>query len=303
MFFISIIFSYTFIISQVLCLTSNFNLIWFDANSTTKGNLLKIRDEVPDEAYHTRKIRIQQEIPILRDVDLFAVNLTILSMDNCSINDIELGAFANLVQQLHTLSLSMNRLRIVKEGVFNDLNVKYLNLSYNHITTIKAESFDNMPELVSVSLDHNEISNYALKFNNCPMLKRISLVNNFIEVLPRDAFDAIRSNGNLSVSLGYNKITNLSRETFNRTAFTILHLDHNELAILNDTFFDTEHIESFNLDGNHVECFPTAFLQNTLWKIKLFSAMDNPMNCTCVMDLINVAKKGTVRLNLTEECF
>lgn len=293
----TIIFLYYIIIriSQVLCLTSNFNLLWYETTKTnnTKGNLLNYREEIPDEAYNTTKIIIKQDIPILRNVDLsFAEHLQILLMDNCSINDIETGAFEELSSQhLHTLSLSNNNLRIVKEGVFNNLNVKHLNLSYNRITTIKRESFDNMPELVSILLDHNEISNYGLKFNNCPMLREISMVYNFIQELPVNAFDAIKTNGNLSVYFGYNKISNLWRETFNRTTFTNLYLNHNELRMLNDTFFDIERIETFNLDGNHVECFQMEFLQNILVKIKLFSVMSNPLNCTCVDELIKKSRK------------
>lgn len=272
----------------------DFTFVWYEGNST-KGNQYHPK-EPEDRVENATRISIMGRIPILlRRFDLsFARRLKVLHIEGCELVEIEAGVLKNLPPVMN-LSLSKNYLKHIKDGIFNNITVHNLNLSHNRISTIKPDAFNGMPNLTSINLDYNELTSYAISFENCPKFATITVQYNFIQYLPEDIFKN-HLNKTLNVYFSYNKIGKIDQGLFDVKEYKDLYLDHNEI---NDLDKVLNKIETFSLNVNNLVCFSDKFLHSELLKVKKVLLFENPLNCSCYNE---VTKLKNVLLSRPEGC-
>lgn len=73
------------------------------------------------------------------------------------IHEIQPGAFGNQLN-VEELSVTRNNISTIKKGVFNGLKTREIDLSGNNIVTIEKGAFDDMPELTTVWLNGNNLT-------------------------------------------------------------------------------------------------------------------------------------------------
>lgn len=277
----------------LLSSTSDFNLVWYEANKT-EPHFYSARST--DSLEKATRIVLNQKISVLRSFDLgLAGNLKTLIMDNCGLTDIEPESFKNLAPLIE-LAITRNNIRVIKEGVFNYMDVQHLNLSYNKIHTIKPTAFDHMKNLRSVILDHNEITLYALWFQSCPNITLISVKHNFIQYLPEGAFKSIK-NHKLNLYFSYNKIQKVENDVFDVNEIGDFCLDHNEMGEFD---FRLKKVHNIDLQDNHIGCLSDEFLKNELGKVTVLNLKENPVNCSCLGNLQSY--KNILATSIEEGC-
>ncbi|XP_057653133.1 chondroadherin-like [Diorhabda carinulata] len=249
---------------------------------------------IPEDLENATEISLDQKVPIvLRSFDLsFVKNLKKLSMDDSGINEIEIGSFKHL-DGLRYLNITNNPLKVIKEGIFNNMKVEVLNLSRNKLTTINPGAFDDMENLQRVILDYNELTSYSIWFKSCSKLVEVSVQYNFIQYLPQGVFQYLKHR-KLKARFSFNKINTIHEDLFDVEEYDELDIDHNDL-----TNFDKEisKVGILNLQHNHIECLPEDYAKKEFKKVKTVRLEDNPMNCSCLgylKAMANVVASGCV---------
>lgn len=267
----------SFYVYPIDSITFDFNLIWFEANKTV-GHNYTARRELPDSFQNVSRIHLNQKVPILlRRFDLSsAKHLKTLIMDNCAINDMEIGCLNNL-PPLENLTITRNNIKLIREGVFDKRKVKHLDLSHNKIATIAPGAFNEMEDLVSINLDYNELTSYALSFENCPNLTKISVQYNFLLYLPNDMFK-YSMDRKISVYFSFNKISKIHSAAFDLNQFEDLYLDHNELTMFESSL---KKVDTLNLNVNNISCVGEEFLNKEVSKATRITLYENPFTCEC----------------------
>uniref|UniRef100_A0A6P7FVG2 p-granule-associated novel protein 1-like n=1 Tax=Diabrotica virgifera virgifera TaxID=50390 RepID=A0A6P7FVG2_DIAVI len=234
--------------------------------------------EVSEELGNATEVILNQKVPIiLRSFDLsFMENLHTLTMDNCGVNEIEVGSFRSL-ESLKYVNITHNPLKVIKDGIFNYMSVEVLNLSHNKLATISPGAFDNMPRLEHIILDYNELTSYAIWFKECPSLVTISAQFNFIQFLAPNIFENLVDH-KLIVQFSYNKINLVHEDLFDVQEYDELHLDHNDLE---DFDVEISKVGVLGLQHNHIDCLEDEYVKKELRKARRVFLDDNPINCTC----------------------
>ena len=233
-------------------MVNNADLIWFDDDGKPQNYFA--RQPYPEGFNQTSKLVVNQKFPLLWEVKFeFFDNLEELVIDDCGVNDVLPGTFKDL-QPLANLSLALNNIKAVKEGVFNFVRVKNLNLEHNRIQVVSPRAFDNMPHLERIVLDFNELRRWSGEwFFNCSRLATVSITHNFLEELPPKAFRNFWLGvEQVSFYFSYNKIDRIDREAFAGSGnFGDLFLDWNDVPRVDGhTFGKLTSVEHLNLNGD-----------------------------------------------------
>lgn len=180
-----------------------------------------------------------------------------------------------------------------------------MDLSNNFISTIDDGAFNNMPSLLHINLADNNISKWHRDwFQDTPLLSRISIQNNSIELLPNRAFENLKGvkmfgKVDLTVNLvfSYNKISTIQPEAFRGlTSIHNLWLDHNELKNFNETLLENVNIYDLRLDYNKIKCFSGSY--EKVFKAKTTHIDSNPFDCNCLNAIKTYVKKNNKVVNL-----
>ncbi len=102
---------------------------------------------------------------------------------------IEAGAFNNL-DNLHTLCLYDNKLKVINSGIFDGLSsLILLDLHNNDIEQIKSDSFIDLKSLSQLRIQDNRIQHLPSGiFSNLTKLSSLSIQNNELTTLSEDIF-------------------------------------------------------------------------------------------------------------------
>ena len=195
------------------------------------------------------------------------------------------GSFSTFTR-LETLNLSENRISsIANQNVFNGLhNIHELNLSHNNIATLANRSFRLMPNLTTLDLSHNLISNSGIfhstesnnAFNGLTRLESLDLSNNLL--IQIGGSSNIASMNRLFVSLtslreldlSHNNIQIANSTTTVNNGFRglnnleVLDLSHNNIHTLNhaNVFRNLDNVRELDLSHNSLTILPTALLSH-----------------------------------------
>ncbi|KAF2883458.1 hypothetical protein ILUMI_22700 [Ignelater luminosus] len=123
-----------------------------------------------------------------------------LKLQNNTINNIENGSFASL-DSLWKLDLSNNKIEVLF-GILNELpEISSINLAHNKISEIALIGNPGLQTLQSIDLSNNRIKVVKRKsFRNLPSLEIINLSNNPIATLQSRAFKGLSSLKTLNLS-------------------------------------------------------------------------------------------------------
>jgi hypothetical protein len=119
-------------------------------------------------------------------------NLTILSLKNNAISQIELDAFANLTM-LEKLELEGNPLQTISGPIFEDLSdLQELNLRSTELLSLHDSVFAGLSQLITLSLGSNNLETLSADtFSTTTELSSISLRGNDIKTLQEDLFESL----------------------------------------------------------------------------------------------------------------
>ena len=177
------------------------------------------------------------------------------------------------LQELLDLDLSHNKLELVPEnsGVATLRNLKYLNLSSNHISEIAELTFSALKNLNMLDLSGNQLRSLPGRLFRDSEMTVLRLANNGLMELPVGLFKMLAKLLVLDVS--GNQITS---ETFNKETFAdlirlvVLDLSRNRLRHISAFTFQNQYsLQVLSLEGNVLEtvddgAFVTLYNLHTL---------------------------------------
>ena len=132
--------------------------------------------------------------------DANLTNLHKLYMRNCSIEELNLGAF-NGLSILIELDLSNNKITELRTGLFTGLEkLRVVILNFNQIKSIEDNLFVNLGFLSKIELKNNEVETVGLRsFVNVSLLAQIELNNNNLRILSLETFEHLGKLTSLSL--------------------------------------------------------------------------------------------------------
>jgi Leucine-rich repeat (LRR) protein len=251
-----------------------------------------LKENIPKKVFDKIEIT-NSEIPVLyknsiSDID----NLDELILEDDGISEIQPGAFSH-VPQLRKLVIRGNtKLKEIKEGVFNKLNIATLDLSNNSIETVASRAFDDMPELLTVNLADNQLSIWDKNwFAKTPLLTRVSFQNNLIGEIPAGAFrnfQGIKQFGSVSLTiniiLSHNKIKSIHKDAFKGLEkINNLWLDNNQVDSWDGDLLSNVAVKDLRIDQNQLECL-SGNLEN-IFVADTTHIDGNPWECGCLKNI------------------
>nr|CAI5824890.1 unnamed protein product [Callosobruchus analis] len=278
-------------ISVVYCEKVTFKNVTFKGYSLYTEKFKKtisssnsLKDYLPEIVFDGIEFK-DQNIPVLYSgslADLYGLDE--LKIENCAVEDIQPGALKN-VPDLFWLSLKGNRLKEIKEGVFEDLSISMLDLSNNLLTTIDSYAFDGVPLLVSLDLSGNRISSWNRRWiKNNGLLAKIYMRDNRLTSLPSSAFSKKVSLNNtigMSLDFSHNNISQVDPRALRGVKIVErLLLGHNLLENIDENFFVDVRVKEFRIGNNKITCLDGDL--SKIFKAEVIYIDSNPMRCHCV---------------------
>uniref|UniRef100_UPI003BB86124 leucine-rich repeats and immunoglobulin-like domains protein 2 isoform X1 n=1 Tax=Pogona vitticeps TaxID=103695 RepID=UPI003BB86124 len=167
----------------------------------------------------------------LTDIPYFSEltsNITVLSLVHNTIPEI-VPEQLQLYISLENLDLSSNLISEIKVSSFPRMQLKYLNLSNNRITTLEAGCFDNLSSsLIVLKLNRNRINMIPLKTFRLPHVQYLELKRNRIKVIDSLTFQGLDSLKSLK----------MQRNGINR--------------LMDGAFFGLDNMEELELEQNNL---------------------------------------------------
>ncbi|XP_053101611.1 leucine-rich repeats and immunoglobulin-like domains protein 2 isoform X2 [Hemicordylus capensis] len=148
-----------------------------------------------DSSYHTLQ-EVKMNYNKLTDIPYFGEltsNITLLSLVHNTIPEI-IPEQLQVYVSLENLDLSSNLISEIKASSFPQMQLKFLNLSNNRITTLEMGCLDNLSSsLIVVKLNRNRISTIPLKTMRLPHMQLLELKRNRIKVIESLTFQGLDS--------------------------------------------------------------------------------------------------------------
>jgi len=216
-----------------------------------------------------------------------------LNLSDNYITTLPFTAFRSL-NRLSTLDISNNTIVDIGEAFVDMPEIKFLDLSYNHLPSIRTGSFKKMPKLLSLHLDHNSvikiepdafqelwdleklhltkngISNIRTDtFRTLPSLEKLYLDDNLIKELDERSFQNLLSLKELH--LEYNLIKTINERAFHQIpSIRYLNLSYNLMQDLSRYgFYGLETLETIDLSFNDIRVVDDRVFDNLKWLVHL----------------------------------
>jgi hypothetical protein len=163
---------------------------------------------------------------------------------------------------------TLNRLR-------NCQSLQFLSLSHNKLNIIRADTFTDCTNLLNINLQNNlirDVERWALR--NLSVLEVLNLNSNQMQSVNPDVFTP--TTNLIDLSLSNNFISNLVVRTFTPISFLeTLRLSNNNLTIVNGLIFQNmTQLSVLLLNGNNFDNFQANFFRN-LTNLRHLNVADN----------------------------
>ncbi|XP_066156712.1 chondroadherin-like [Euwallacea fornicatus] len=263
-----------------------------------------LKTELPDQIYDHLEF-IEQSIPVLKEGSVSDIeDLDELTIEKCKLKTIEAGAFKNL-PMLRRLSLKGNCLEEIAEGVFNNLRISILDLSQNQIKLIRDDALTSLPNLLTINLADNVISEWNKRwFYQVPLLTRISMQNNSLETIPSKAFPNLKGEKRygkvrltLNLIFSHNQIKEIEENAFEGIEnINNLWLDHNKITNFSDDLLEKVNVKDLRLEHNQIRCLNGNL--SSIIKAEMTHMDGNPFDCKCLEKVQKWAEEKDRKLDL-----
>ncbi|XP_076280949.1 uncharacterized protein LOC143209346 isoform X1 [Lasioglossum baleicum] len=183
---------------------------------------------------------------------------------NVSYNAISLIHSAGSMNNLTRLDLSFNNISHLPADTFTSTpDLKHLDLGNNLLATLEAGTFE-LSYLETLNLQDNKLDSLKRQaFHGLVLLQQLDLSNNQISQLSTEQFRNLK---NLRIlNLSNNRLRSLPRDIFKGTKLEILDLSYNKFTVVpSSSFFEVGYtLRDLNLADNYVDhldstAFPTS---------------------------------------------
>ncbi|XP_045186423.2 slit homolog 1 protein-like [Mercenaria mercenaria] len=206
---------------------------------------------------------------------------------NYNLKDLPSGIFTRTPTLAYLTCQDIGLTRINKDMFTGLSNLHTLDLAYNEIRTVSAETFKNSPTLVELRL-HDQHNNDFIDFQNDAFsgietsLEILSLFNNKFNV-SQFWIDISRLSNLLVLEVMDTGIENIPDKVFrNNIKLTSLHMaDNNISSVKQDTFFGPrDTLRTIDLQRNQIQTIDQCTLNDFPTKPGMMLA-GNPLNCDC----------------------
>jgi Leucine-rich repeat (LRR) protein len=183
------------------------------------------------------------------------------------------------ITALTSLDLSQNNITKIWQRAFYSLvDLQYLLMEGNQITTLDSEMFYYNTILTLLDLDNNNITDiHPLVFQRNIILRFVSMSRNKITSLHRDLF---KNNVELeAVSLGDNRIAEIHPSTFrNNRGLHNVNLSGNKIVSMDpETVNQNRELQHLQLQNNNItDVHPSTFRENRCSFLWIFLETKSP---------------------------
>lgn len=201
---------------------------------------------------------------LIRTTNLKVLNLSRISLESIGVDDFRNMSWAR--DSHSSLDLSSNRLTVIDEFVFGELNgLETLYLSNNSIRALNAVGFAGLGKLTKLHADRNNISHIANgTFAGLSDLSTLHLSHNQLGHLDADTFrglDSLRC-----LHLQRNSIGELASGAFARLRrLETLDLSHNRLRALGQAFGGDNRVRHLDLSFNRIDSLGAGDFVHLQW--------------------------------------
>ena len=186
-------------------------------------------------------------------------NLEEVDLSDSNLEEITGDAFES-TPSLKMLNLSKNRIRRIDPNSFRVLGRSLSSLNINNglrMRTFPCTILAPLNSLINLNLMNNDIDSFSRPedcFNSLIHVQNVALDFNSLKSLSTDLFKPLSSEL-VSLSLSFNKITQIDSGTFNELdSLQSLDLSYNHIRKLETlSFANLRNIRSINLEGNDIE--------------------------------------------------
>lgn len=219
----------------------------------------------------------------ITELDISRNNLTMLPK--------EMFTYLN---QLQTFNAASNQLKEISTEFYNLKQLKVLNLSQNQITHIPAELPKKTPNLVTLRISGNQISQLPPTIRYWTHLKHLHLGSvyggNQLKELP-PTITRMQTLEDLDLS---NNQLRLLPDNFFLFSLISLNLSHNQLDYIPKSIARCTRLKSLNLSKNHLTCLPSDLMN--LHQLELFDISENLL---CIMPAEILERLSSTALLIT----
>ncbi|XP_053995102.1 chaoptin-like isoform X1 [Hylaeus volcanicus] len=200
-------------------------------------------------------------------------NLRFLHLEFNKLTTLDLDAIAEIGGPDFALNVSYNAISVVNAGSSMN-NLTRLDLSFNNISQLPADTFYNAPDLRSLDLRNNFIVVLEPGTFGLSRLETLNLQNNKIESLRKQSFHGL---GLLQLlDLSENQLTQLSTEQFrNLKNLRILNLSGNKIRSLPKDVFEGTKLEILDLSRNKFTVVPSPSFFEVGYTLRDLDLADN----------------------------
>ncbi|XP_053572722.1 leucine-rich repeats and immunoglobulin-like domains protein 3 [Bombina bombina] len=203
---------------------------WVVQLDLSHNRLSSIKASSMNHLHNLRELRLNNnELQTIPDLGPLSANITLFSLTNNKI-DVILPEHLTPYQSLETLDLSNNFITELKTASFPALQLKYLYINSNRITSVESGAFDHLsPTLQVLKLNRNRIASIPPKMFKLNNLQHLELNRNRIRKIDGLTFQGLDTLKSLKIQR--NGITKLMDGAFwGLSNMEILQLDYNNLT-------------------------------------------------------------------------
>ncbi|KAM0734682.1 Chaoptin [Formica fusca] len=200
-------------------------------------------------------------------------SLRFLHLEFNKLTVLDLAAIAEIGGPDFALNVSYNAIAYVDSGSTMN-NLTRLDLGFNNISHLSADTFYGTPDLKSLNLRSNFLTTIDSGTFAFPHLEILDLSDNKIDTLRKQSFHGLESLQRLD--LGGNEIIQLSTEQFrNLKSLRILNLSNNKIRSLPRDVFEGTRLEILDLSHNKFTVVPSASFLEVAYTLRDLNMAEN----------------------------
>lgn len=231
--------------------------------------------------------------------------------------EVELETFG-YAKKLKYLNLSNSNIKLIPELFINNVNIAILDLSKNSFQNLPQNIFNPLVNLETLNLASCQLLNIEKDLlHQNQKLKKLDLSGNNLRKFPNQFFDRGQNLETLNISK--NLFRTISDNVFQKTVLVTLDISGNLLSDITPNLLNVPTLESVYLQNNklsqlnglsrslipspikylNLEFNQIVFLRpelfNVLKNLKEIEILNNPWNCRCFEELLEVLIKKNVK--------